>query len=249
MKALFASAVVILTPALCLAAAGEWRPTRNIEVIVGTPAGGPLDATARLIQKYLEPRNAGSAVLVMNKTRRKPRDRDAVLERAYGRRALHLHGPAEPPHQSHYQARTRSRITDVTPLALLTSEYVGMWVRADSPIRSASDLIARMRAQPDSLSFAITSAASGNHIAAGVVLKAAGVDLKRVHFVPYKGSAETTVAVMGGHVDVLMATVRLCMEVCARRQAAPARDCGAEAAHRRRRDRPHLEGSRCKCGG
>jgi putative tricarboxylic transport membrane protein len=38
------------------------------------------------------------------------------------------------------------------------------------------------------------------------VLKAAGVDLKRVRFVPYKGSAETTVAVMGGHVDVLMAT-------------------------------------------
>ena len=205
MKALFASAVVILTPALCLAAAGEWRPTRNIEVVVGTPAGGPLDATARLIQKYLEPRNAGSAVLVMNKP-----GGSHVIAMQY----LNAHTG-----DAHYISMALPNLltnritgahpltyTDVTPLALLTSEYVGMWVRADSPIRSASDLIARMRAQPDSLSFAITSAASGNHIAAGVVLKAAGVDLKRVHFVPYKGSAETTVAVMGGHVDVLMAT-------------------------------------------
>jgi putative tricarboxylic transport membrane protein len=63
-----------------------------------------------------------------------------------------------------------------------------------------------MRAKPESLSFAITNPGSGNHIAAGMVLKAGGADLKKVVFVPFKGSAETTVAVMGGHVDVLMAT-------------------------------------------
>src|SRR6185436_15374933 len=51
-----------------------------------------------------------------------------------------------------------------------------------------------------------TNRASANPIAAGMVLKAAGVDLKRVKFVSFKGSAETTVAVLGGHVDVLMAT-------------------------------------------
>ena len=197
--------LVLLAPAFCLAAAGEWQPTRNIEVIVGTPAGGPLDGTARLIQKYLEPRNAGNGVLVMNKP-----GGGHVIAMQY----LNQHAG-----DAHYVSMALPNLltnritgahpltyTDVTPLALLTSEYVGMWVRADSPIRTGQDLIARLRAKPDSLSFAITSPASGNHIAAGVVLKAAGVDLKRVQFVPYKGSAETTVAVMGGHVDVLMAT-------------------------------------------
>jgi putative tricarboxylic transport membrane protein len=96
--------------------------------------------------------------------------------------------------------------TDVTPLALLTSEYIGMSVRADSPLKSAKDLLARLRADPTSLTFAITSRASGNHIAAGTVLKAAGIDLKAVRFIPFKGAAETTVAVLGGHVDVVMAT-------------------------------------------
>jgi putative tricarboxylic transport membrane protein len=94
----------------------------------------------------------------------------------------------------------------VVPLALLTSEYIGMWVRPDAPVKTGKELLAQLRAKPDSLTFAITSGASGNHIAAGVVLKAAGVDVRKVRFVPFKGSAETTAAVMGGHVDVLMAT-------------------------------------------
>jgi putative tricarboxylic transport membrane protein len=96
--------------------------------------------------------------------------------------------------------------TDVTPLALLTSEYIGMSVKSDSPVKDGRDLIARMRANPEALTFAITNRASGNHIAAGTVLKAAGVDLKRVKFVTFKGSAETTLAVLGGHVDVAVTT-------------------------------------------
>jgi len=96
--------------------------------------------------------------------------------------------------------------TDVTPLALLTSEYIAVSVRTDSPLKTGKDLLAKLRADSGSLTFAITSRASGNHIAAGTVLKAAGVDLKKVKFVSFKGAGETTVAVLGGHVDVVMAT-------------------------------------------
>jgi putative tricarboxylic transport membrane protein len=96
--------------------------------------------------------------------------------------------------------------TDITPLALLTSEYIGMSVRADSPVKDGKDLVARLRANPEALTFAITNRASGNHIAAGAVLKAAGIDLRKVKFVSFKGSAETTLAVLGGHVDIAMAT-------------------------------------------
>lgn len=191
--------------ASCFAAANEWRPTRTIEVIIGVSAGGPLDATARLIQKYLEPRNAGNAVLAINKP-----GGGHVIAMQY----LNQHAG-----DAHYVSMALPNLltnritgahpltyTDVTPLALLTSEYIGMWVRGDAPIKSGKELIAQLRAKPESLTFAITSPGSGNHIAAGMVLKAAGVDLKKVVFVPFKGSAETTVAVMGGHVDVLMAT-------------------------------------------
>ena len=187
------------------AIAAEWRPERNIEIIVGVTPGGPLDHTARLIQKFLEQRNPGTAVALSNK----PGGGHAIAM-AY----LNQHAG-----DGHYISMALPNIltnriigvhplsyTDVTPLALLTSEYIAVSVRTDSPLKTGKDLLAKLRADPGSLTFAITSRASGNHIAAGTVLKAAGVDLKKVKFVSFKGAGETTVAVLGGHVDVVMAT-------------------------------------------
>jgi putative tricarboxylic transport membrane protein len=190
----------------CVAAsASDWQPVRPMEIIVGTPPGGPLDGTGRLLQALLEKGNAGVPVSVLNK----PGGGHAIAM-AY----LNQH-----PGDGHYVSMALTNLitnrivganpitySDVTPLALLTSEYIGMSVRADSPVKDGWDLIARMRANPEGLTFAITNRASGNHIAAGTVLKAAGVDLKKVKFVSFRGSAETTVAVLGGHVDVVMAT-------------------------------------------
>src|SRR6185436_13366017 len=187
------------------AVAADWRPSRPMEIVVGTPPGGPLDETARLIESYLEKRLSGIPVTVQNK----PGGGHAIAMAYLNQR----------PGDGHTISMALTNLitnriigsnpvtyTDVTPLALLTSEYIGMSVRADSPVRDGKDLIARVRADPEALSFAITNRASANHIAAGTVLKVAGVDLKRVKFVSFKGSAETTVAVLGGHVDVVMAT-------------------------------------------
>lgn len=201
----FAWSAAALNLASAPAIAADWRPERNIEIIVGVPPGGPLDSTARLIQKYLEQRNPGMSATVMNK--------------AGGGHVIAMTYLNQRPGDGHYIAMALPNLltnriigvhpltyTDVTPLALLTSEYIGMSVRADSPIKSGKDLLAKLRADPSSLTFAITSRASGNHIAAGTVLKVAGIDLKKVKFVSFKGAAETTVAVLGGHVDVVMAT-------------------------------------------
>jgi putative tricarboxylic transport membrane protein len=200
-------AIVVLgfaVPAAAFAAT-DWRPERNIEVIVGVPPGGPLDGTARLIQKFLEKRHAGITTTVMNK--------------AGGSHAIAMSYLNQHTGDAHYVSMALPNLltnriigahpltyTDVTPLALLTSEYIGMSVRAESPLKTGKDLLAKLRADPGSLTFAITSRASGNHIAAGTILKAAGIDLKKVKFVSFKGAAETTVAVLGGHVDVVMAT-------------------------------------------
>jgi putative tricarboxylic transport membrane protein len=189
----------------CFGAASEWRPTRGMEVIIGTPAGGPLDATARLIQRYLEPRVGGNPVIAINK----PGGGHVIAMQYLNQHAgdAHYVSMALPPLLTNRISGVHPlTYTDVTPLALLTSEYLGMWVRPESPIKTGKDLIAQLKTKPESLTFAITNPGSGNHIAAGMVLKAGGVDLKKVVFVPFKGSAETTVAVMGGHVDVLMAT-------------------------------------------
>jgi putative tricarboxylic transport membrane protein len=201
----FSAAVTLACASAHAIAAADWKPERNIEVIVGVPPGGPLDATARMIEKFLQQKNPAGSATVMNR----PGGGHAIA-------MTYLNSHAG---DGHYIAMALPNLltnriiggnpltyTDVTPLALLTSEYIGMSVRADSSIQSGKDLLARLRADPGALTFAITSRASGNHIAAGTVLKAAGIDLRKVKFVSFKGASETTVAVLGGHVDVVMAT-------------------------------------------
>jgi putative tricarboxylic transport membrane protein len=193
----------LLTGPAVAAPAAEWKPERNIEVIAGVPPGGPLDATARMIEKFLHARNLSAT----------------VMNRPGGSHVIAMTYLNSRPGDGHFIAMALPNLltnriigvnpltyTDVTPLALLTSEYIGMSVRADSPIRSGKELLAKLRADPGALTFAITSRASGNHIAAGTVFKAAGIDLRKVKFVSFKGASETTVAVLGGHVDVVMAT-------------------------------------------
>ena len=186
------------------AQAADWQPGKPIEIIVGTPPGGPLDETARLIQAAMEKRGIGVAVAVVNK----PGGGHAIAM-SY----LNQRGDGHAISMALTNLLTNRIIgshpltfSDVTPLARMSSEYVGLSVKADSPIKDGKALIAQLRANPESLTFAITNRASGNHIAAGTVLKAAGVDLKRVKFVSFKGAAETTLAVLGGHVDIAMAT-------------------------------------------
>ena len=184
--------------------AADWQPSKPVEIIVGTPPGGPLDKTARLIQTALEKRNIGVPVTVVNK----PGGGHAIAM-SY----LNQRGDGHAISMALTNLITNRIIgshpltySDVTPLARMSSEYIGLSVKADSPVKDGKALIAQLRANPQSLTFAITNRASGNHVAAGTLLQAAGVDLKRVKFVSFKGAAETTLAVLGGHVDIAMAT-------------------------------------------
>src|SRR5262249_45963736 len=142
------------------APAAEWQPTKPIEIVVGTPPGGPLDETARLIETFLEKRHAGIPATLINK----PGGGHAIA-------MIYLN---QHPVDGHTISMALTNLitnriiganpityTDVTPLALLTSEYIGMSVRADSPVKDGKDLIARLRTDPEAFSFAITNRASG----------------------------------------------------------------------------------------
>ena len=61
-----------------------------------------------------------------------------------------------------------------------------------------------LKSDPASVSFGIATALGGaNHIATVTALKHAGVDIKRLRNVVYKSGGEVTIALLGGHVDVV----------------------------------------------
>jgi putative tricarboxylic transport membrane protein len=83
-----------------------------------------------------------------------------------------------------------------------------VWTRAESPIASARDLVARLKKNPQSVSFGLSPALGNqNHIVLGMIAKAAGIDPKALKIVVYSSGGQGTIAALGGHVDVWAGTL------------------------------------------
>ena len=88
----------------------------------------------------------------------------------------------------------------VTPLARLTGEYEIIVVPSNSPYKTMADLVKAFKANPGSISWGGGSAGGTDHILAGLIAKASGVDAAKVNYVPFKGGGEAIAAIVGGHV-------------------------------------------------
>lgn len=87
-------------------------------------------------------------------------------------------------------------------------EYIGVAVRADSPIRSGKDLVERLKKDPNAHSFGIaTSLGNTNHQAVAAALKASGMDVRKLKNVIFQSGGKAITAMLGGHVDVVPVSI------------------------------------------
>jgi putative tricarboxylic transport membrane protein len=89
---------------------------------------------------------------------------------------------------------------DLTPIARLTGEFEVVVVNAASPLKSMKDLVEAFKADPGKVSWAGGSAGGTDHILAGMIAKAVGVDAKRVSYVAYAGGGPAQAALLGNQV-------------------------------------------------
>jgi putative tricarboxylic transport membrane protein len=180
-----------------------WKPDKPVEILVGTSAGGPQDHMARLLQKMLQDRRwFEPPVSVVNK----PGGGGAVgltyLNQHTGD-GRYLMINATTMLSNHVTGKTAFAYTDFTPIAIMGVEYVCVSVRADSPIRSAQDLIDRLKKDPASLSVAVgTALGNATHMSFALAMKGAGVDIRKLRTVVFNSGGESMTAALGGHVDV-----------------------------------------------
>jgi len=88
----------------------------------------------------------------------------------------------------------------VTPLARLTSEYEVVVVPASSPNKTMADLVKAFRADPGKVAWNGGSAGGTDHILAGLIARAVGVDPTKVNYVASKGGGDQIANIVGGHV-------------------------------------------------
>ena len=91
-------------------------------------------------------------------------------------------------------------LSQVTPIARLTGEYEVVVVPGTSKITSLKELIAQFKANPGSVSWGGGSAGGSDHILAGMIAVASGVEAGKINYIAYAGGGEAQAAIMGGHV-------------------------------------------------
>jgi len=99
-----------------------------------------------------------------------------------------------------YLQKSPFTLAQVTPVARLTSEWEIIVVPSNSPHKTMGDLVKAFKADPGKVSWGGGSAGGTDHILAGLIAQAVGVEAKRVNYVAYKGGGEAVAAIIGGHV-------------------------------------------------
>ena len=99
-------------------------------------------------------------------------------------------------------AMNKSPVTleQVTPIARLTEEIQVIVVPANSPIKTAQDLAAALKADIAKVTFAGGSAGGVDHVMAALFAGTVGADAKKVNYIPFSGGGESLAAILGGKV-------------------------------------------------
>ena len=91
-------------------------------------------------------------------------------------------------------------LTQVTPIARLTGEFLALCVPQNSPFKSAADFAKALKADPTKVPVAGGSAGGSDHILLGMIAKALGVTPSKVSYVAFSGGGPATAALLGSQV-------------------------------------------------
>jgi putative tricarboxylic transport membrane protein len=92
------------------------------------------------------------------------------------------------------------RLDQATPIARLIEEVEVIVVPASSPIKTAKDLAAAVKADPSKVTWAGGSAGGVDHITAALFAQAVGADATRINYIPFSGGGESLAAILGSRV-------------------------------------------------
>jgi putative tricarboxylic transport membrane protein len=174
----------------------------QVELKIMAPAapGGGWDQTARAMQQALTATKLARTVQVVN------------VPGAGGSVGLAqlINAAKGDPHQLMVNGfvmvgalltnRSAVSLGQATPVARLTGEVQVIVVPAASPIKTAQDLAAAVKADPAKVTWAGGSAGGVDHITAALFAQVAGADAAKVNYIPFSGGGESLAAILGGKV-------------------------------------------------
>ncbi len=189
---LAATALTLAAPALA-----EFAPSRPVEFVVASGAGGGTDNFARTIQ----------AVLTRDEIVERP---IVVLNKGGGSGAeafLYARQNEGDPHKLIFGtnnvyllphvAKLAYTTEDLQPVAALALDEFLVWVKADSPYETVMDLVNAAKDAPGTIPFGGSQSKDTDETLVALIEQTTGADFK---YVPFNGGGEVGVQLAGGHV-------------------------------------------------
>ncbi len=202
----FAVTAVALT--MSFSAHAQTYPVKPVRIMVGASAGGGTDIIARMLaEKFndafkgsflIENRPGASNTIAADLTAKAAPDGHTLL-------AATNTGQAIAPHLLKLGF---DPIKDLVPIALIVTVPNVLAVSNSVPAKDVKELIALMKAKPNDYKYASSGIGSTQHIAGEGFKHATGVEI--IH-VPYKGSSQAHLDVIGGQVQVMFDTTSSAM--------------------------------------
>ena len=198
-NALISSVLCISTLVSGLVVAQPY-PSKTITIIVPTAPGGANDAMARIIAQGLS-QKIGQPVIVENKPGANGAIATEFVARAlpdghtilFGYIATHGINPA-------LQRLKYDPIADFEPIGMVANSPTLLVSTNNLPVTNAKELVALLKAKPDSISYASAGKGTAPHLSAELFQINTGTQMLHV---PYKGSGPALVDTIGGTTQVM----------------------------------------------
>ena len=176
-------------------------PQKPITLVVPYAAGGGTDTGNRILAKYAE-KHLGQPIVIQNVEGGGGEIGFSQMLRS--KPDGYTIGAATLGHITLTVMRTASYdiVKDVQPVSLIVSDPTTLVIRADdSRFSSIEDIVKYAKENPNKFTVGTSGAGSSDHFSLLALSKAAGVQMKPVHF---GGASEAKAAFLGGHVDAFL---------------------------------------------
>jgi tripartite-type tricarboxylate transporter receptor subunit TctC len=184
--------------------AQNW-PSRPIQIVVSSGAGGTADIMARIIGEKLPP-VLGQPVVIENRLGAGGHVGAASVARANpdGYTLLVSGSPTHSVGPHLFKNLPYDPMRDVPPVAMIAVVPNLLVVNASSPIKSVSDLVRAAREKPGSLTYTSAGIGTSGYLAGELLKSTAGLDMEHI---PYKSGPEAVTGVLTGNVTFVFFTL------------------------------------------
>ncbi|WP_233204907.1 tripartite tricarboxylate transporter substrate binding protein [Limnohabitans sp. 15K] len=197
--------VVGLANALVVTGSAWAFPTKPIRVVMGFPAGGPLDQHARLLTDRLQAQlgqpilvdykaGAGGTVGAQEVMRAAPDGHTLMLANT----GVMVINPAL------YTKLSYNTLKDFVPVARTVMQPLALLVNPNVPVQSLTEFVAYAKARPGQINYGSAGNGGSSHLVPEMFKAATGLFM--VH-IPYRGSAPAFTDLMAGQVQFMAESI------------------------------------------